>query len=81
MCATETSRSSSVSGMQPNSPADRLGLQARDVLVALGRYYPTTLDELGELLELLETGQALQMTWLRVMPSVIVRYQDQLVVR
>ena len=51
------------------------------MLLALGRQYPTTLEELGDLADSLRSGQQLAMTWLRVMPPQIIRFQDVLVVR
>ncbi len=70
-----------VVAIDPESPARRIGMRSRDVLVALGRYYPTTLDELGELVEYLDPGDEVSVTFLRVKPPTIYRYQDRLVVR
>ncbi len=63
------------------SPASAVGIRSRDVLVALGRFYPTTLEEFGELLEYLDPEQEVSVTYLRVKPPTIYRYQDRLVVR
>ena len=70
-----------VVAIDPESPARRIGMRSRDVLVALGRYYPTTLAELGELVEYLDPGDEVAVTFLRVKPPTIYRYQDRLVVR
>jgi len=67
--------------IDPDSPARRVGMQSRDVLVALGRYYPKTLDELGELVDYLDADEEVAVTYLRVKPPTIYRYQDRLVVR
>ena len=56
-------------------------MRARDVLGAVGRYYPMTLDELGELVEYLDPDQEVLVTFLRVKPPTIYRYRDRLVVR
>ena len=67
--------------IDPESPARQIGMRSRDVLVALGRYYPTTLAELGELVEYLDPGDEVAVTFLRVKPPTIYRYQDRLIVR
>ncbi len=67
--------------VDPDGPARRIGMRSRDVLVALGRYYPTTLDELGELVEYLDPLEEVSVTFLRVKPPTIYRYQDRLTVR
>jgi S1-C subfamily serine protease len=63
------------------SPAGRIGMRSRDVLVALGRYYPTTIEELGQLLEHLDSDEQVSVTYLRVKPPTIIRYEDVLAVR
>jgi serine protease Do len=63
------------------SPAGRIGMRSRDVLVALGRFYPTTLEELGQLLENLDSDEQVSVTYLRVKPPTIIRYEDVLAVR
>ena len=70
-----------VVNVDPDSPARQVGIRARDVLLALGRYYPTTLQELGELVEYLDPSQEVSVTYLRVKPPTIYRYRDRLVVR
>jgi serine protease Do len=67
--------------IEPGSPARRIGMADRDVLLALGRQYPTTMEELGDLADSLRGGQQLVVTYLRVMPPEIIRYQDVLAVR
>jgi serine protease Do len=67
--------------VEPAGPAGRMGMQTRDVLVALGRYYPTTVEELGGLLEYLEPDDEVSVTYLRVKPPTIIRYEDVLAVR
>jgi serine protease Do len=67
--------------VEPGGPAERIGMRQRDVLVALGRYYPTTLGELGHLLEYVDHGDEVSVTYLRVKPPTIVRFEDVLKVR
>jgi serine protease Do len=67
--------------VESESPAGDIGMRSRDVLVALGRYYPTTLDELGQLLEQIEPDDQVAVTYLRVKPPTIIRYEDVLAVR
>ncbi len=67
--------------VEPGSPAQQVGMRARDVLVALGRYYPTTVEELGELAEYLDPQERVSVTYLRVKPPAIIRYEDRLTVR
>lgn len=64
-----------------DSPASAVGIRSRDVLVALGRFYPTTLEEFGEMLDYLDPEQEVSVTYLRVKPPTIFRYQDRLAVR
>ncbi len=70
-----------IAELERGGPAGRAGMRARDVLVALGRYFPTTMEELGQLLEQLEPGDEIPVTYLRVKPPAIVRYRDVLRVR
>jgi len=70
-----------VVNVDPDSPARQIGMRSHDVLLALGRYYPTTLQELGELVEYLEANQEVSVTYLRVKPPSIFRYRDRLIVR
>ncbi|MHC4102716.1 MAG: trypsin-like peptidase domain-containing protein [Planctomycetota bacterium] len=67
--------------VEPQSPAGEIGMRSRDVLVALGRYYPTTVEELGQLLEQLDPEDPVSVTYYRVEPPVIISYQDVLAVR
>ncbi len=67
--------------LERNGPAGRSGIRSRDVLVALGRYHPTTMEELGDLLDQLEPGDEVPVTYLRVKPPAIVRYRNVLRVR
>ena len=67
--------------VEPGGPASQIGMRSRDVLVALGRYYPTTLDELGQLLEQFDPDDQVEVTYLRVKPPTIIRYEDVLAVR
>jgi serine protease Do len=65
----------------PASPAGGIGIQPGDVLLAVGRQYPTTLEELGDIADALRSGQQVPVTWLRVVPPQIIRFQDVLTLR
>jgi hypothetical protein len=51
------------------------------VLVSVGLYHPTTLGELGQLLEYVDSGDSVGVSYLRVRPPEIVRYRATLVAR
>ncbi|MHC5002418.1 MAG: trypsin-like peptidase domain-containing protein [Planctomycetota bacterium] len=52
--------------VEPGGPADRVALRRRDILVALGRYYVSSVDELGQLLEQVDRGDEMAVSVLRV---------------
>jgi len=54
-----------VVAMERGGPADRLGVQLKDVLFQVGKYYVTDLDELGLVLENLDTTQPVRIGILR----------------
>ncbi len=64
--------------VERGSPADRVGMLPRDVLVGVGRYHPATLEELGELLEGVDPGDPVTLSFLRVTPPHISRYRATL---
>ncbi len=49
-----------VVGVEANSPANRLGIEVRDVVFQMGRLYATDLDGLGMILEDVQAGQKMQ---------------------
>ena len=55
-----------VVGVEPGGPADGLGLQRRDILLALGRYHVSSLDDLGQLLDGIDAGEEVAIAVLRV---------------
>jgi serine protease Do len=55
-----------VNQIERNGPADRLGVRRRDVLVAIGRHAVANKDDLGQLLESIQTGDTIPVTLLRV---------------
>ena len=61
--------------VEPEGPADRIGIRSGDVLVGVGRYHPATPEELGEVLEYVEAGDQVTLSYLRVKPPEIVRYR------
>jgi serine protease Do len=54
-----------VTGVQPGSPADQLGIREEDVLVALARRYVGSLDSVGQVLDEVGGGTAIDVTVLR----------------
>ena len=61
--------------VKAGSPAEVIGIEAGDILEALGRYYVTTLDELGEILEFVDTGDRINISVLRVDPPTVYRHR------
>lgn len=51
--------------VEPDSPADRLGLVRRDLITTLGRHAVDSVDDLGELLEIVRSSETVQLTILR----------------
>lgn len=70
-----------VSGVEPGSPAEQTGLQRRDVLIGIGRHSVASLDDLGQLLEVVRSGEALPITVLRVDRRMKVRLSGELTAR
>ena len=62
----EGARGVIVSRVEANGPADRTGIAARDVLVAIGRHAVDSTDDLGQLLEMVRSGESVPVTVLRV---------------
>lgn len=55
-----------ITGVERGSPAERLRVQRRDVLVAVGRHAVNSPDDLGQLLEQVSPGESVTVTLLRV---------------
>jgi serine protease Do len=49
-----------VVGLEEGSPAQRLGIEVRDVLFQVGKFYVTDLETLGVVLETIEPGERVQ---------------------
>ena len=64
--------------VESGSPADVIGIKARDILVGIGRYHPSTLEELGQLLAYIEANELVTVSFLRVDRSKIIRYRKSL---
>ena len=64
--------------VEPDSPADVIGMKARDILVGIGRYHPSTLEELGQLLAFVEANEQVTVSYLRVKRPRIIRYRKTL---
>ncbi len=54
-----------VTGVEPRSPADRVGIRRGDVIFQIGRWYVTDLDRLGAILEDVRPGTALHIGIIR----------------
>ncbi len=55
-----------VVNVEPDGPASRIGIARRDVLLSLGRWHVSSLDELGQLLETADAGEEVAVSVLRV---------------
>jgi serine protease Do len=55
-----------VTEVEPGSPAAEAGLMRRDVLLAIGRYYISSVDDLGQVLEEIGAGEIVDVLILRV---------------
>lgn len=55
-----------VTEIEPGGPADQAGIQRRDILLSLGRHYVSTIEELGQLLEAIDSGEVVSVHVLRV---------------
>lgn len=62
-----------VTKVEPGSPAANVGLESGDVIVQIGRYRPTDMGDLGELLEVVKPGQRVALVVLRSGDGVIYR--------
>ncbi len=70
-----------VTGIRLNGAAQQAGLEVGDVLLQIGRHQPTTLDEVGELLEPLRAGEEITVAILRVQGRSLYRATTTLRVR
>jgi serine protease Do len=55
-----------VTQLEQRGPAAEAGIQLRDVLIAIGRHTVATTDDLGQLLEFVDSGERVPVTVLRV---------------
>ncbi len=56
-------------------PAHEIGMEPGGILEALGRYYVTTLDELDQVLEFVDTGDRINISVLRIDPPTVYRHR------
>ncbi len=61
-----TPRGLIVTGVERRSPAGDAGLQVNDIILQVERYQPSTMEEVGELLEEVKTGDAVTFRILRI---------------
>jgi serine protease Do len=55
-----------VVNVEPGGPADKIGIERRDVLLSVGRWHISSIEELGQLLEIADPGQEVAVSVLRV---------------
>jgi serine protease Do len=55
-----------VTEVERGGPADRAGIRRRDVLLAVGQHYVTTVEDLGRRLDVLDGGEVVPVAVLRV---------------
>lgn len=67
-----------ITRVEPGGPADRTGIQPRDVLMGIGRHMVADNEDLGQLLELVRSGETLAVTVLRVDRRTKLRLTGQL---
>lgn len=70
-----------VTRVEPDSPADHSQFQRGDVIVHIGRQQATSLEDVGELLELVKSGQKVRVTVLRVTGRMVYRMAVNIIVR
>jgi serine protease Do len=81
MLGLSGSRGLIVASVESDGPAARLGLQRRDVLVAVGRHAVDNLDDLGQLLEMVKAGEKVPVTVLRLDRRTKLRLMGEIVAR
>ncbi|MHC4990172.1 MAG: trypsin-like peptidase domain-containing protein [Planctomycetota bacterium] len=52
--------------VEVGGPADRGGIEARDIIMSVGRYHVTSVEELGQLLELADADEQIPVRCIRV---------------
>lgn len=62
-----------IESVDAGSPADQVGIRRGDVLVQVGRFQPRTLEDVGQLLEKVKSGQAIDLAILRVTRNIVYR--------
>jgi serine protease Do len=68
-----------ITQVDTGSPADLAGIRRNDVLYQLGQYYGfRTLDDVGQLLKNVTTGDEIQIGWLRSEPQYVYLYGNRL---
>ena len=70
-----------VVGVQPRSPARKIGIQPGDIISSLGRYYLSSLDQAGTLLETIRRGDEIHFGGFRVERNELWRISGTLTAR
>lgn len=71
----EASRGFVVSRVEPNGPAAKAGVEPGDVVVAVGPYTPTSLEDVGLLLEEVQPGDVVSLRMLRFGRSILYQFR------
>lgn len=70
-----------VTRIEPGGPADQIGIEPADIILELGRHQPTSLDDLGLLLETTKTGTRQRIGVLRIAGRALYRLSAEIVAR
>lgn len=70
-----------ISRIEPNGPADRIRLEPADIVLEIGRHQPTSLDDLGLLLETVKPGEKQRISILRISSRTLFRASAEITAR
>jgi len=62
-----------VTSVEANSPAATIGLRRGDIIIQIGRHQPRTMEDVGDLLEQVRSGQRVGIAVLRIEGRVVTR--------
>ncbi len=70
-----------ITGIEADSPADRAGFRVGQIIVQIGRHFPTTFDQVGLLLENVRRGEKVVVRVYEIRRFVIELFEGELVAR
>jgi S1-C subfamily serine protease len=70
-----------VLSVEAGGPADRAGLQPGDLVISVGSYWLSNLDQLGSLLSQAESGAVVDMGFRRIHRNQLIESEGRLYVR